>query len=321
LSQVLLTISNGLTNFTSDFTLPLLADVPWTLPSTTIEQLFTYYPISLQSVCSIFATQSNLYGVGCDTGATYGLPGVHPGLDFFAPVGAAVYSMRANGLVVGVSFGPLGYNSTLAGNWGAADVIENPSNAGYSVIVRYGHLYVLYGHLQAVDAAIYVGKKLALGDKLGIIGTSTSVGAISHLHIEIRSFGQTISDNSILVKDFNGGNNAYGILANNGLQAFHIYEAAQFFGGAVNTRLSDTSGTTISVTGLGKNIVNGSKVRFETTTPPTPCAGGAKPEIEYCSGVVGSTVQQTASGYRGFILARDSVVPPEVEPTTVTSIA
>jgi hypothetical protein len=156
---------------------------------------------------------------------------------------------------------------------------------------------------------------------LGLVGTSPNPGAVSHVHIEIRSFGASITDNTVLVKIADGSNNPYGILALGGEQAFNIYEVAQFFFTSASAFISDESSTNfVGITGLGMNITDGNMVTFETTSPPSPCPPSTEPQREYCSGIVGTDVQQTANGYRGFILAQQNVVVPGVEPSQVTTI-
>ncbi len=333
LEDILRIISNGVAN--GSYTLPQLVNVPWPQTGTVTDSelaMLTHFPMSLTQVCQGGIQSFPLYGVGCDTGAIYdGAPGEHAGLDVFAPSGSNVYSMADNGLIVGIGIGPTNgsYQQRSAAYWGAAAVTET---IGYSVIVRQKHLFVLYGHLRALDSAIYVGKQINAGTLLGQVGTATNPGAVPHTHIEVRSFGADIpttdpntgSPLQTLVRDTSGGYNDYGILANGGQPAVNIYEPAQFFAATVVALVSDSASTTINVTGLGKAIVDDDKVQFDTTTLPSPCGmplSNGKPELTYCSGAVGSDVQQV-SGYRGFKLGQgslDNSVAPDVAPTQVTT--
>jgi hypothetical protein len=320
------TIINGVAD--ASYMLPELEDVPWpqtqTIPESELPQ-FVHFPTSLQQVCQ--STLFDLYGVGCFTGATYSNPNEHPGLDCFAPLGSNIYSLADNGLVVGIGIGATdgSYVQRSQARWGSAAVVET---VGYSIIVRHKHLFVLYGHLRELDSAIYVGAQVNAGTLLGQVGTATNPGAVSHVHIELRSFGTDVPSGEeiiVMVRDTNGNYNDYGILANAAEQATNIYEAAQFFAATVDAFLSDTANSsTVGVTGLGKGIVDTDKVTFDTTTPPSPCGMPTtlegKPQLEYCSGVVPTDVQQTSQGYRGFRLLQSSVLVPEVEPTDVTTL-
>jgi murein DD-endopeptidase MepM/ murein hydrolase activator NlpD len=311
-AQIESCINNGVANASVDFALPPLAQVPWNFVSTVSGQLFTHFPMSLQRVCSGSSTKIN--GLGDpESKIIYGLPGGHPGVDVYGPVGSNIYSMGP-GLVVGIGVGPTSgdFINRSSARWGSANVLENANNIGYSVIVRIGHLYVLYGHLKSVDPLIYVGKQVFQGIRLGDIGTSTNPGAVSHAHIEIRSFGSAIPAGTVLVKDLTGGNNDYGILANGGSQAINVYDIAQFFTSSVTTLTADGSGSIVFVTGLVKAIVNGNLVTFQTTTPPAPCASGSNPTRTYTT----LTTTKT-NGYRGFRIGQTSTNP--VNPLTVTA--
>jgi hypothetical protein len=332
LQEILNCISNGVTNATSDYP---LGNVPWPQTSTVTDSalaMFTHFPMSLTQICQGGIQAFPLYGVGCDTGATYaGAPGEHSGLDIFAPSGSNVYSMADNGLIVGIGIGATNgsYQQRSAAYWGAAAVTET---VGYSVIVRYKHLFILYGHLRALNSEIYVGKQINAGALLGQVGTAINPGAVSHTHLEVRSFGADIPTTDpitglplqTLVRDTSGGYNDSGILANGGQPAVNIYETAQFFAATVIALDSDSGSTTVNVTGLGKVIVDDDKVQFDTTTPPSPCGmplSNGRPELTYCSGAVGSDVQEV-SGYRGFKLGQGSLnnsVAPDVAPTQVTT--
>jgi hypothetical protein len=224
-AQIEQCINNNLPNASGDYVLPVIGEVPWelydnSLPPGRILPQFIRLPMSLQSLCS--STRAEIHGLGyyVGSGNPYSNPASHPGIDIFSPVGGDTYSIADSGLIVGI--GVEGMNTRSAGNWGATTIQEG---IGYSVIVRYGHLYVLYGHLLQVDQRIYAGKKVMRGDRLGEIGTFT--GAEPHLHLEVRSFGASIpTTGTILVRDANNANNHYGILANGGSQALNIYDIA-----------------------------------------------------------------------------------------------
>jgi len=297
LAQIQTCLNNGVANATSDYPFTKLA---WSANPGLLPQLFSRFPVSLQQLCSSNIT--DIKGLGDpDNPAFYGLPGEHNGVDVFAPVGSNVYSMaNLPGLVVGI--GVEGLNGRSAGNWGATGITEG---SGFSVIIRHEHLYVLYGHLIEVDPSIYVGKGISFGTRLGKIGTANNADAVRHVHIEIRSFGNTIPSGTYLVKDLTGANNDYGVLINGGGQALNVYDVAQFFASTVNAVVDDSQSNTVTVTGLGKTIVNGGMVTFETTTPPSPCSQGTKPTRTYTT-FVGSQ----ANGYRGFVVGQASLINP-----------
>lgn len=165
---------------TSEYPLPSLGAVPWgenSLPS------FGTLPVDLESIC-LGTPFSNLqiHGFAYHTGnVNYGdSPGLHMGVDFFIPFGANVYSIDGQGIVVGVAVATTtledgGYKTKYeefsAKNWGAAELLVE--GVGYAVIVRYGHSFVLYGHLGTIDPSIYVGKMVGEGELLGSVDILT----------------------------------------------------------------------------------------------------------------------------------------------------
>jgi hypothetical protein len=215
-------------NKTSQYQLdPPLA---WSFP-----QAFTWLPVSVDSVCQNSGSLRGVRGLGFYDFDKYSeQQGYHPGADFFGyPSNAAressVYSIAGEGIVVGIGVvGIEGENETSAAIWGSAEINEG---IGYSVIVRYGHLYVLYGHLIEVDSKIYVGIRVDESTRLGSLGTFP--GSELHLHIEIRSFGDTVAEEALVAKTTGLGNlgrgNEYGILELRAPQAEFYYDIPQFF--------------------------------------------------------------------------------------------
>lgn len=212
--------------------------------------------------------------------------GYHPGVDFFAfadrslnnanyPArGAAVYSIANKGLVVGIGLGrriatpsnPPRYKTQLEGHsssasWGAVTVTDPAEVLTYNVVIRYGSRYVLYGHIRELDPAIYVGKLVTAGTRLGIIGTFNT----PHVHIEVRTFGLDLNSppEALLVRvpsnplqtdlnyvrDTNLFGNKYGILALStdrggqgddfGTGMVSLHDFAQLFQGTVYAHAQD----------------------------------------------------------------------------------
>jgi hypothetical protein len=99
--------------------------------------------------------------------------------------------------------------------WGPYTLIDQGNrNLGEfqvaSLVVRYGHLYVLYGHLKTVDPGIYVGKVVNQGDRLGTIGTFTD--SDPHLHIELHYWGAATPTNSYTIDVNTSKPNRWGLL-------------------------------------------------------------------------------------------------------------
>jgi len=137
------------------------------IPTWQMPPRFTFYPLSVAQTCdpSLPPNNHNIDGLGIpdDRPDLYGTPPYHPGTDFYAPINSRVYSIAPKGLVVGIGVGNpdgliLGVDS--AWYWGSAILDDQ---RGYSVIVRYGHLYVLYGHLHSIEDTIFVGAPLMPG--------------------------------------------------------------------------------------------------------------------------------------------------------------
>lgn len=329
-------IPNKSSEFGEHLTSSTAAATPWTAPS-----LFSTFPIGFADVCA--GDVPWILGLGVSNpsitkpGVTedelveirrrYGPPYYHIGVDIFAPAGSSVYSVSNNGIVVGIGIsktrlGEVGYITERiepsSSSWGASGVQEGP---GYSVIVRYGHLYVLYGHLQAIPDDIYVGSLIDAGDLIGYLGTFP--GSNSHLHIEVRSYGystigRAVGQSNGLELDSNGSNNPYGILYFSGpYQARDMYDVIQFFQSDV---VADPSGTNDTVNGLGLDI--------EVTDAPTsldfdtevmgsaPISTGACNIRYYVHSNVYATA--TTSGYWGFVYLQSILQVPSDPPGIVT---
>jgi hypothetical protein len=211
--------------------------------------------------------------------ALYGQPGFHTGVDFYAPDGSSVYSIGGNGLVVGIGVGESFQGGNLldiegknfsSHEWGSAGV--QVGQTGYSVIIRYGHLYVLYGHLRDLDPAIFVGAPVQIGAKIGSIGSYND----PHVHIEVRNFVNPIPQiglQSSPMRQF--GFTSFSSTAIN--RAIYHYDVTQFFDSSLTmARLSDTDLTQTPVTNLGVSLINGMSIynsvcsreyRHATTVP------------------------------------------------------
>jgi uncharacterized repeat protein (TIGR01451 family) len=154
----------------------------------------------------------------------YPAPGYHTGVDFFIHDDGSsndeIFSAADNGIVVGIGSKRI---SDSPWNWGATTIMEG-DGLGYNVIIRHGHLFVLYGHLIELDNQIYVGRHVSRGTRLGTLGRFND----NHLHIEVRSFGPNIPDGIMIISD--NTINAYGFLnyKTNDLPSFH-YDLMQFY--------------------------------------------------------------------------------------------
>jgi murein DD-endopeptidase MepM/ murein hydrolase activator NlpD len=167
----------------TQYTMPQAADgiYSWTTP------VFTIWPIAGIDMCAPLSGDIQSLGIN-GPGASYPR-GTHNGIDIFVSgsnPNAIVRSM-ANGLVVGINDRRDIVNSH--GIWGA----ELPGPTGYAVVVRYGHLFVLYGHMASIDDAIWVGATVQAGARIGTLGIYRPGSPVDrHLHLEIHSFGQTV---------------------------------------------------------------------------------------------------------------------------------
>lgn len=241
---------------------------------------------------------------------TYLPTGYHNGVDFFTVSGSSMYSVGTNGLVVGIGRGQPGeaaYSSTTSTNtWGAAYVNEGD---GYNVVVRYGSLYVLYGHLKSIDPKIYVGALISNGTRIGKNGTVST----AHLHAEVRNYGESTSSLMLTVPSnpndplatYNQPNK-YGILklgANQGTK--NVYDIGQFFFPSSDTygQDKDSGASNIKVEGLGPNLQFGDPIKYGKTCTIPYVRNFLTPSIP--------TVPPGANpGYRGFVLGQSDLVAP-----------
>lgn len=201
---------------------------------------FAGWPINPKLLCG----GRGIYGIGVDApvdvdyyrpdarGAKAGVrgSGIHQGADFFVPEELVPVLSVDHGIVVGIGLENDALGLQSHHNWGATQVDDldalfpNTSGEGYSVIVRYGHLYVLYGHLHEIN--VWVGKEVQTGEQIGILGKNNE----RHLHFEVRSYGNTA------LSEFSEGDKVIdpitGILPVNvtaaGGSAPFIFEPAQF---------------------------------------------------------------------------------------------
>ncbi len=167
-----------------------IPEVPWD----TFE--FTNWSVSVRNdMCSADALQS-IHALGINPQGSLNYPkGTHNGSDLFVhdpsnPTEAdwVIVSSMGDGIVVGMH--GTGFNTDHS-VWGGAETnAPTPpfGDAGYAVIVRYGHLYVLYAHLAFIEDYIYVGAPLAAGQQIGIQGKFNS----RHAHIEVHSYGAQV---------------------------------------------------------------------------------------------------------------------------------
>jgi murein DD-endopeptidase MepM/ murein hydrolase activator NlpD len=93
----------------------------------------------------------------------------HPGVDFPAPTGTAVFAARSGRV-------------TWAGWW--------PGGYGYLVSVAHGHgVRTMYAHLSSI--AVRRGQRVATGRLVGRVGT-TGLSTGPHLHFELRLRGAAV---------------------------------------------------------------------------------------------------------------------------------
>ncbi|MBE7512377.1 MAG: M23 family metallopeptidase [Anaerolineales bacterium] len=175
-------------NISTEYSLPPLDNVPW---ERELPLVFTHYPVSMYQTC-VAQTFHQVYGFAHDT-KFYGYyaPGYHFGVDFFAPPGSVVYAGANHGFVVAL----IHRNEFTGAKWGNYGVTptpkyHDPDLTPFAVVIRYGHLFVVYGHFDAIAPDIWVGKEVNEGSQLGTLGTFSD----SHLHMTLMSFGGSSPD-------------------------------------------------------------------------------------------------------------------------------
>jgi len=157
--------------------------------------------------------------------------GMHHGVDLFVNDNTAEIPVQSIGHGIVVGIGIDGSNPDISNRresdthsiWGASEnsMSTGTPKVGYAVIVRYGSLYVLYGHLDRIN--IWVGKEVLAGETLGLLGWNNT----RHLHLEIHNYGTFLAS-------YYGGNIKYssGILPVGGTYqkdaAPFVYEPVQF---------------------------------------------------------------------------------------------
>lgn len=182
-----------------------IPNIPWNSFSG-----FSSLPVSIADICAAerqeihalgFPEPQEIYPEREDSPAFYPRD-LHGGVDFFVPTTAGTGNVVSvgDGIVVGIGVGyvigiekfPISDSHHI---WGAyetneatgPDVANEPDEPGeysYAVIVRYGHLYVLYGHILYLSDDIWVGSHVRPGQFIGALGTSGT----RHLHIEVHNF-------------------------------------------------------------------------------------------------------------------------------------
>jgi hypothetical protein len=144
------------------------------------------------TICAVDPSVFELHSIGVAEATNVTYPrDTHTGVDLFAPNlsnNISVVSM-GEGIVVGIGVGR--EFTTTHAVWGASVQNNDQGNElpGFSVIIRHGHLYVLYGHLVSLDNGIWVGKGVSTGTVLGTLGKFNE----RHLHLEVHSYGTSIS--------------------------------------------------------------------------------------------------------------------------------
>jgi murein DD-endopeptidase MepM/ murein hydrolase activator NlpD len=277
----------------------LTANVEWRTTNDPVPQ-FEALPVSKAQLLggTTFNGNYNVHGLGyTESSVNYGNPNEHPGADFFVPIDSKVFPIIDNAIVAGIGIDD---NPNSAWRWGSA-VLDAGQGTGLSVILRYRDLYILYGHLKAVEDDIYVGKLVTSGEPLGSVGQFNA----PHVHLEVRSFGETLPDPGVaLVMDSEGNNNVYGLLALDGTQAVNVYDVTQFFSAVPEAFADDTALATVGVSGLGGT--DGSTVTVDTTNLIYHVDSANLPTVG------------TAPAYRGFVIAAGSLIAPHDVNTPTT---
>lgn len=169
---------------------------------------FSSLPISVADICA--AQRQEIHALGFpepqeiypERSPAFYPRDLHGGVDFFMPTTAGSGNVVSvgDGIVVGIGVGYVGQVTKFPISeshhvWGAYETNEatgpdvedepdEPGEYGYAVIVRYGHLYVLYGHILYLSDDIWVGSHVRPGQFMGVLGTSGE----RHLHIEVHNF-------------------------------------------------------------------------------------------------------------------------------------
>jgi len=193
---------------------------------------------------------------------------MHHGVDLFVNDNTAEIPVQSigHGIVVGIGIDgvteklDLGRKTDTHRIWSAADnsnPVSGASKVGYAVIVRYGSLCVLYGHLDRIN--IWVGKEVLAGETLGLLGWNNT----RHLHLEVHHHGGSLTP-------YYGGNIKHpsGILPVGGTYqadaAPFIYEPIQFLPSPAGftiqpgQTLSFSTGTTVYLSNLtGLSAIDG----------------------------------------------------------------
>ncbi len=189
----------------SDHMIDLPASTKYTIPNIPWNTFaFSNWPLDTIELCRTGVRREiHALGIARETGEIDLPQNTHHAVDLFVQENDApgqsdplvsVLSL-GNGIVVGM--GKSNYETFMDNGvqryrskdetyshafWGAS---QNYDGDGYSVIVRYGHLYVLYGHLREVDANIWVGSLVRSGQRIGDLGDFNE----RHLHLEVHSWG------------------------------------------------------------------------------------------------------------------------------------
>lgn len=204
-----------------------IPDINWDRYAGENQITFTVWPINPQLLCGDHRDEIHGLGIAEPSGINYP-QGLHHGIDLFVPSDRQDIVVQSvdHGIVVGI--GIQGTNNQFTSHQ-PIGATESSEGVGYSVIVRYGHLYVTYGHLSYIED-IWVGKEVQLGEALGILGRNNE----RHLHFEVRSFG--VDDLSEYSQ--NGNNPLSGIIPSgtspSDTSPPYIYDPIQFLPNPIN---------------------------------------------------------------------------------------
>lgn len=271
-------------------------DSTYTIPThswSSFTGTFGGWPIDIASICHIDTDPHEVHALGISP-----LPSIYPrfthtGVDFFVPYDQPNTTVKSMGpgIVVGIGsyIDPVYSHSA----WGAASQFNGSvySN-GYSIIIRHGHLYVLYGHLSSIPETIWVGAGVNTGTIIGTVGIFNE----RHLHLEIHSYGTTVG--SIPNSDAIGET---GILPVNHFAAQivapYLYDVMQLLPDP-----SEYSGT-ISI----QTLVSTNNLTMVSTEGRTnlPLDNTCDELYRTMHPALHAVIDESANGYRGFVVYGD----------------
>jgi hypothetical protein len=183
----------------------LLPTEDYQVNNPTLQPIFIAYPLKVSNPAEPFSTTPlppfhEVYQFAAGNARYTSTGGRHPGLDFFqGPVSSSPpdIDVRAvgNGEII-AAFDPNIHSSpqvSQGANWAAnASPTDLTANRGF-LVVRHGNTLVVYSHLNPGLRVGDVGDSIIAGQWIGSIAyqTTSAGGNNSHLHMEVRTYGQS----------------------------------------------------------------------------------------------------------------------------------